>query len=196
LAAYFILEGQPCAGKTEISNLLKVFLPEQVRVLPELVTDLVRRDRISLLTERERLTQALVRELPVRAGQVRDALAEGKSVLEESHMGVHWAYSKALGDAGFLAAYERFEASLQVPDAYLRLAISPSLSTVRQRARATPDVQVDALLISDMGRWLDVWHRERARAPLVRIDADRSPERVVADVLSAMGVQYRTVDGG
>ena len=119
---------------------------------------------------------------------IRAGLLVGRTVVEESHMGVHWAYSKALGDTGFLDAYNRFEAALPVPDAYIRLSISPALSASRQRARATADVQVDAGLIADMERWLDVWHRGRARARLVVIDADRSAELVVSDLLAAIGL--------
>lgn len=188
-ARYVVVEGLPAVGKTEVLALLARSYPQSVRVLPELVKEVVERERIDLFRERERLTEALRGAAPERGRQVREILAAGFLCIEESHLGVHCAYSKALGDASFLQAYGRFEARMPRPDLYVRLDLPVAASVVRQTARGTPAYAVDAPELERFLRELAAWHAAR-RTALVTIDADRPAAAVVADLERALGLTY------
>ena len=73
---HVILEGKPATGKTEISNLFKIFFPEQVVILPELTTVLVRENGLNILEHRRELTDLLVQAVPARARQVQQIVEE------------------------------------------------------------------------------------------------------------------------
>ena len=135
---HIILEGLPAAGKTETIQMLARFYPEQIEVFPEIVKLVATKENIHILSERERLTEAVIAELPYRRAQLENVAQQGKLCLEESHMGVHLAYSKALNDKSFICAYSKAELSLPRPDLYLRLAIPVDVSMRRQKARKTP----------------------------------------------------------
>ncbi|MEA1870712.1 MAG: hypothetical protein U9N00_00755, partial [Candidatus Bipolaricaulota bacterium] len=92
---YVVFEGLPAVGKSETLALLARFYPERVRVLPELVKEVVTREKIDLFSERERLTEAILAEIPRRKEEVEAILAKGQLCLEESHLGVHLAYAHA-----------------------------------------------------------------------------------------------------
>jgi thymidylate kinase len=141
---HVVVEGLPAVGKTEALALLARFYPQSVRVLPELVKEVVEAEGIDLFRERDRLTDALRRAIPDRARHIREILAAGYSCLEESHLGVHRAYSRTLGDSSFVRAYDDLEARLPKPDLYVRLDLPIEESIARQAARGTPQYAVDA----------------------------------------------------
>ncbi|MDD5647016.1 MAG: hypothetical protein PHW86_07585, partial [Candidatus Bipolaricaulis sp.] len=91
-ARHIAVEGLPAVGKTETLALLARFYPRSVRVVPELVKDVVEAEGIDLFRERDRLTDALRRAVPERTRRVNEILAAGYLCLEESHLGVHAAY--------------------------------------------------------------------------------------------------------
>jgi len=91
------IEGLPALGKSEILSVLRLYYPHQVAVFPELVNEVAEQEGSDLLRDRARLSKAIWAALPERERRVRDALAAEKIVLEESHLGVHAAYSAALG---------------------------------------------------------------------------------------------------
>ncbi|MBW1880674.1 MAG: hypothetical protein JRI25_27730, partial [Deltaproteobacteria bacterium] len=136
---HIILEGKPTTGKTEVSNLFKIYFPGKVRILPELTTILVREHNLNILRDRKALNDLLVEAVPARAAEVREIVeTTDRLVFEESHMGVHWSYSKVLDDQYFLDLYEReIKEHVLVPDLYVRLDIPVALSVQRQIARAT-----------------------------------------------------------
>jgi len=190
---HIILEGKPTTGKTEVSNLFKIYFPQKVKILPELTTVLVRENKLNILRDRNRLSDLLVEAVPTRAAEVKALLADHPEVcvFEESHMGVHWAYSKILDDRYFLDLYEReIEQSILVPDIFLRLDIPIGLSVQRQIARATKDVEVDGEIIARMFTMLNQWHDALGADNLVVVDTNRSPDIVIADILKIMGLTY------
>jgi len=126
---YVVIEGLPALGKSEALALLARFYPERVAVFPELVKEVAEREKIDIFAERERLTAALIAALPRRQAAIEAAIAAGKLCLEESHLGVHLAYAQALGDTGFVEAYDEIEDSLLSPDLYIRLAAPIEVSS-------------------------------------------------------------------
>jgi len=122
---HVILEGKPTTGKTEVSNLFKIYFPRQVKILPELTTVLVRENRLNILRDRKQLNDLLCEAVPARSREVGELLVDPDIlVFEESHMGVHWAYSKVLGDEYFLDLYGReIKQHILVPDIFMRLDI-------------------------------------------------------------------------
>ncbi len=186
---HIVVEGLPAVGKSEVLALLARFYPGSVRVLPELVKSVVEAERIDLFRERNRLTQALADALPRRRAEIETAVTEGYLCLEESHLGAHYAYSAALGDAGFLAAYPELESKAPRPDLYLRLDIPVEESIERQAARGTPQYAIGAPLLESFVASLNRWHTER-RTSLLVLDADRSAGATAADLERALGLSY------
>ncbi|MGY4707483.1 hypothetical protein ACVNPS_07010 [Candidatus Bipolaricaulota sp. J31] len=189
---YVAIEGFPAVGKSELLSVLKLYFPDQVRIFPELVTEVAEREGIHLFRERDRLREAILRELPQRQEEIRNALAQGLTVVEESHLGVHAAYSAALGDRAFLEAFARIEGELIWPEAFIRLEVSIPVSLERQRARGDPRYTVGEEELERMSAWLSRWHGERGHE-LVAIDADRPPQEVVGDLIAALHLRYRSL---
>ncbi len=195
---HVILEGKPATGKTEVSNLLKIFLPGQVVILPELTTILVRANNLNILRDRAELTALLREAVPARNAEVRRILEEQPDVVvfEESHMGVHWAYATILDDRTFLDIYEEEIAPhVLVPDLFLRLDIPIGLSVARQKARATKDVEVDGDLVRRTFELIDQWHARLGADNLQVLDSNRSPDQFVRAVMDILGVEYAVFDG-
>jgi thymidylate kinase len=186
---HVVVEGLPAVGKSEVLALLERFHPDSVRVLPELVKEIVERDGLDLYRDREALTTAILEALPERRARILEILDRGFLCLEESHLGVHRAYSLALGDTGFVEAYERLRDALPTPDAFLRLEIPVQRSLQRQRARGTPGYEVDAAVLERTLSELDRWHAARATR-LIRVDADRPAHEMVSDLAEALGLSY------
>ena len=186
---YVVVEGLPAVGKSEVLALLARFHPESVRVLPELVKRVVQRERLDLFREREALTAAIAASLPGRRERILEILDQGFLCLEESHLGVHRAYSLALGDTGFVDAYEGLRDVLPPPDAFVRLEIPVARSLERQRARGTPGFEVDAAALDRMLSGLDRWHADHA-SRLIRIDADRPAHETVQELAELVGLSY------
>ena len=186
---HVVVEGLPAVGKSETLALLERFYPESVRVLPELVKQAVEQERIDLFRERAALTAAIATALPERAARIREIVEGGSLCLEESHLGVHLAYSVALDDASFVDAYDGLHDALPKPDAYVRLEIPVERSAARQAARRTPDFEVDVAILRRTLEQLDRWHTERATR-LIRIDADRPADAVVRDLTETLGLSY------
>ena len=184
---HVVVEGLPAVGKSEVLALLERFHPESVRVLPELVKHVVERDGLDLLHQREALTAAIEAALPERKQRVREILDRGLLCLEESHLGVHRAYSLALGDTGFVEAYKGVQESS--PDAFVRLEIPIASSVERQRARGTPGFEVGISVLERMIAELDRWHADRG-SRLIRIDADRPAHEAVSDLMEVLGLSY------
>ncbi len=186
---YVVVEGLPAVGKSETLALLARFYPERVVVLPELVKEVALREGIDILTERARLTAAIAAAIPRRRAEIEEAVGAGKLCLEESHLGVHLAYSQALGDAGFMEVYERIKDSLPHPDLYLRLTAPISVSIARQKGRNTPRFFVDEKILERMLVHLNEWHISR-RTKVVPIDADRDPAEFLREVEQILGLHY------
>ena len=186
---YVVIEGLPALGKSEALALLARFYPERVAVFPELVKEVAEREKIDIFAERERLTAALIAALPRRQAAIEAAIAAGKLCLEESHLGVHLAYAQALGDTGFVEAYDEIEDSLLSPDLYIRLAAPIEVSIARQNGRNTPEYFIDAETLGRMLSRLDAWHIAR-RTRLVTVDADRDPAEFIAELEQILGLGY------
>ncbi len=186
---HVIFEGLPAAGKSETLSLLARFYPQSVVVLPELVKEVALRERIDIFSQRDRLTEAIIAEIPHRKDQIEQAIARGKLCLEESHLGVHLAYAKALGDSGFIDAYPQIASALPQPDAYVRLDIPIELSLLRQEARNTPRFFIDGPHLEAMLTALQGWHIEHL-TNLIAIDADREPSAFLAEVERELQLQY------
>lgn len=189
---YVVLEGLPAAGKSETLSLLERFYPQHVKVLPELVKDVAIREDIDILSQREKLTEAIIAELPRRREQIEKAMAEGKTCLEESHLGVHLAYSYVLGDKGFIEAYAKISDALPKPEAYIRLDIPIEVSLTRQEARNTPEFYIDGQRLREVFSSLQRWHVEKG-TNLVLIDANRKPSEFLSAVEQTLGLEY-TID--
>ena len=192
LHRHVILEGKPTTGKTEVSQLLRIYFPRQVVILPELTTVLVRENHLDILRDRARLTELLLRAVPARAAEVRSILADrpGSMILEESHMGVHLAYARVLGDQGFLQAWPSIEPHVLTPDLFLRLDIPTDLSVDRQIARGTKDVEVGGTIVAAASAEVDRWHASRPGDRVAVLSTDRSPEVVLRDLLDILGLVY------
>ncbi|MDD5264574.1 MAG: hypothetical protein PHU43_07030 [Candidatus Bipolaricaulis sp.] len=186
---HVVVEGLPAVGKTEALALLARFYPQSVRVLPELVKEVVETEGIDLFRERDRLTDALRRAIPHRARRIREILAAGYLCLEESHLGVHCAYSRTFGDSSFVGAYDDLEAHLPKPDLYLRLDLPIETSIARQAARGTPQYAIGAPELKHFLDELAAWHDAR-HTQLVTIDADRSAAAVVESMERALDLDY------
>jgi len=191
---YVIVEGLPAVGKSEALALLARFYPESVRVLPELVKQIVTRQNLDLLRQRDALTAAIAAALPERRASIEDIIGRGFLCIEESHLGVHRAYSLALGDAAFVDAYDEICGEVPKPEAFVRLEIPVSRSIERQRARATRPFDVDAPTLERMLGELDRWHADRA-TPLFHLDADRPPDAVLRDLVEILDLPYCAARG-
>ncbi|MDD4903019.1 MAG: hypothetical protein PHX77_00785 [Candidatus Bipolaricaulis sp.] len=194
-ARHIAVEGLPAVGKTETLALLARFYPRSVRVVPELVKDVVEAEGIDLFRERDRLTDALRRAVPERTRRVNEILAAGYLCLEESHLGVHAAYSQTIGDASFLSAYGELEAGLHRPDLYLRLDVPIAESLARQAARGTPQYAIEGPMLERFLHGLSTWHDARGTR-LITIDADRPAAAVLEAVEHALGLKYVSASGG
>ena len=190
---YVVFEGLPAAGKSETLSLLARFYPQSVVVLPELVKEVALREQIDIFSERERLTKAIIAELPRRRKQIEQAIATGKLCLEESHLGVHLAYAQALGDNGFIEAYPRIASALPQPDAYVRLDIPVELSLLRQEARNTPRFYIDRQHLEAMLAALQGWHIEHL-TNLISIDANRAPSAFLSQIEQTLQLEHMGED--
>jgi len=190
---HVIFEGLPAAGKSETLSLLARFYPQSVVVLPELVKEVALREQIDIFSQRERLTEAIIAEIPRRREQVERAIASGKLCLEESHLGVHLAYAHALGDKGFIDAYPEIVSALPQPDTYVRLDIPIELSLMRQRARNTPQFYIDRPHLEAMLTALQGWHIEHS-TNLISIDADRDPSVFLSEIERTLQLQCTRED--
>jgi len=188
---HIVFEGLPAVGKSETLELLARFYPDRLTVLPELVKEIAIRERLDLFRDRGRLTEAIIAELPGRKRKIEAAKGAGKVCLEESHLGVHLAYAHALGDAQFIEAYPKIEASLPRPDLYVRLVAPIDLSIARQKGRGTPEYFIDGDTLERMLSRLDEWHISR-RTDLVTVDADRDPAAFLSDLERIIGLHYLT----
>lgn len=186
---YVVLEGLPAAGKSETLALLSRFYPERVKVLPELVKEVAMQEAINLFTERERLTKAILTALPRRREQIEEALSQGKLCLEESHLGVHLAYARALQDRSFITAYPRIQDYLPAPDLYLHLEIPIELPLKRQRARGTLKFDVGDSALERMLTHLQGWHIAQGNN-VMTLDANRPPSVFLSEVEGILGLDY------
>jgi thymidylate kinase len=186
---HIIVEGLPAVGKSEALALLARFYPQTIRVLPELVKSVVEEERIDLFRERARLTQALALAVPRRRAEVEAAVRAGFLCLEESHLGVHYAYAVALADTGFLEAYPDLARQAPRPDLYVRLDIPVSESVARQAARGTPEYAVREEVLARVSTELSRWHADRG-SPLLVLDADRPPDEMLRELEQALGLTY------
>lgn len=200
LIKHIIIEGLPATGKTEISNVLKIYFPSNIRILPELTTVIVRENKFNILEDRKKMTDLLKEYLNKRIGEINNLKEEfikkdkDLIIFEESHLGVHWAYSNVINDKYFLEEYETYFKKVQImPDFFLRLYINPELSYQRQIARATPDVEVTSDIIAAMFELLKDWHKTYASEIVVKqIDADRSPDKVIVDIIESLEIEYKS----
>jgi thymidylate kinase len=188
---YVVFEGLPAAGKSETLALLERFYSQRVRVLPELVKDVAMANSIDIWSQRGRLTEAIVAELPRRRDQIEKILAENKICLEESHLGVHLAYSHTLGDEGFRDIYPKLSSVLPSPDAYVRLDIPIEVSLLRQEARNTPSFFVNGPQLEEMLSKLQAWHIQQA-TNLILINANREPSAFLSEVEKTVSLDYVT----
>lgn len=186
---YVSVEGFPALGKSELLAPLPLYYPGQVLVLPELVKEVAQREGLDVLRDRDRLRAALVSALPGRQAQVREALARGLMVVEESHLGVHAAYSAALEDRAFLEEFQRREVHLLWPDKFVRFEAPVGVSLDRQEARGDPRYAVSGEVLLRMEAWLRSWHARRG-SDLVVVDADRPPQEVLGDLVALLGLEY------
>lgn len=186
---YVVFEGLPAVGKSETLELLARFYPHHVRVLPELVKTIILNEGIDLFTERARLTEAIRKALPGRRRQIEAIVNQGLLCLEESHLGVHHAYSVALGDRSFLELYPSIADALPTPDAYVRMALPVTVSLDRQLARGTAQFDIDGQALGTMLSELDRWHESRS-APLLHVDCHRPVHDALADIVGLLNLEY------
>ncbi len=186
---YVVVEGLPALGKSETLELLARFYPDRIIVLPELVKDVALNEGIDIFAQRQRLTEALISAIPRRQAEIEDVIGSGKLCLEESHLGVHLAYARALGDNSFVKAYKKIERSLLRPDLYLRFAAPISVSVARQQGRNTSRFFVPGEILERMMRYLNEWHLSR-RTKIVSLNADRPVAVFLKDVEEALGLHY------
>lgn len=194
LAMHISLEGLPAVGKSELLSTLRLYYPDQVLILPELVKEVAETEKLDLFHERSQLSAAIWRALPNREREVRAALDRGQLVVEESHLGVHAAYAAALGDTAFLAQFQARGEDILWPDMFVRLSAPIAVSLARQQARGDPRYTVPADVLARMLSWLDGWHARRGSAPRL-VDADRPPAEVMGDLSQALGLVYRPPSG-
>jgi len=194
---HIIIEGLPATGKSEVSNFLKIYFHSNFRYLPEMTTEIVRKHKINILKDRNILTDSLVEEIKIRQSEIaslkKELLDNGVKdgvILEESHIGVHWAYSKHLNDEYFLNKYPEIKKALVFPDFFIRLMIPFELSAKRQIARNTPDVEVGVDLIKKMYDNLVEWHKTNHNKEVKVVNADRSPDLVLREIMDILGLKY------
>jgi len=185
---YVVIEGLPAAGKSEVVELLARFYPERVRAFPELVKQIVLERGLDLFADRAELSAAIAAAWPTRKAAIREAVAAGALCVEESHLGVHYAYSAVLGDASFTAEDTLDERDPR-PDAVIRLDIPIALSVKRQCARGTHRFDVDGKTLTAMLDRLDRWHEDRGNTP-IHIDADRPARVVIEEIERTLGLTY------
>jgi thymidylate kinase len=186
---HVVFEGLPAVGKSETLELLARFYPERVRALPELVKEIALSAGLDLFRDRQALTRAILEALPKRVERIQRILADGFLCLEESHLGVHLAYARALGDRPFVDAYTSIRHEIPTPDAYVRLEIPIAVSLARQTARGTPGFDVHEGRLSAMLANLDRWHGENA-TNLHFVQADRPAAEVLVEVEELLGLAY------
>jgi len=186
---YVVFEGLPAVGKSETLELLARFYPHQVRVLPELVKTIIIDEGIDLFTERARLTESIRKALPERRRQIQDIINRGFLCLEESHLGVHYAYSAALGDRDFIELYPSIAEALPAPDAYVRMDLPITVSLDRQLSRGTAQFDIDGQSLGTMLSELDRWHESQS-ATLHHVDADRPADEALAGLVQLLGLEY------
>jgi thymidylate kinase len=186
---YVAVEGLPALGKSEILALLRLYFPRQILVLSELVRDVAEKENIDLFQDRPRLGKALLEALPERQSLIRKALSQGLTVVEESHLGVHAAYSAALDDQDFLTLFHALEEEILWPELFVRLEAPLEVSVLRQEARGDPRYAVPKEILSRMAGWLSAWHARRGDRVEV-IQADQSPENVVSALIELLGLRY------
>lgn len=186
---YVAVEGVPALGKSEVLALLRLYFPGQIMVLSELVKDVAEKEGLDLFRDRHRLTKALLEASPERQSLVRRALSQGLTVVEESHLGVHAAYSAALDDQDFLTLFHALEEEILWPEFFVRLEAPLEVSALRQEARGDPRYAVPKEILSRMAGWLSAWHARRGDLVEV-VNADRSPEKVVAALIELLGLRY------
>ncbi|MBU0595090.1 hypothetical protein KJ567_00185, partial [Candidatus Bipolaricaulota bacterium] len=186
---YVVIEGLPAAGKSEVLELLARFYPERVRVFPELVKEIVLNLDLDLFVDRAQLAEAIHAALPGRQAAIREALDAGFLCLEESHLGVHYAYAVALGDDTFGKAHAEPSPAAPRPDAVLRLDIPVSRSLVRQAARGTTRFDIDEAGLTSMLSELDRWHHDHGITP-IRVEADRPAHAVVKELERMLDLTY------
>jgi len=188
---YVVFEGLPAVGKSETLELLARFYPHQVRILPELVKIIILEEGIDLFKERARLAEAIRMALPARRRQIEEIVSQGFLCLEESHLGVHCAYSTALGDRNFLELYPSIADELPTPDAFVRMDLPVSASLDRQRARGTAQFDIDGQALGAMLSELDRWHESQS-APLLHVDAHLPVDEALAGIVQLLGLTYDT----
>jgi thymidylate kinase len=194
---HIIIEGLPATGKSEVSNFLKIYFPDSYRYLPEMTTEIVNKHKINIIKDRKKLTDVLEQEIVLRQNEIADLKneLEQKSdygiILEESHIGVHWAYSKFFNDKYFLDKYEQMKEKLVFPDFFIRLIIPFDLSYKRQIARNTPDLEVNTDAIKTMYENLKEWHKNNHNKKVYELNADRSPDTVLKDIMNLLGLSYK-----
>ena len=186
---YVAVEGVPALGKSEVLALLRLYFPGQIMVLSELVKDVAEKEGLDLFRDRHRLAKALLKASPERQSLVRRALSQGLTVVEESHLGVHAAYSAALDDQDFLTLFHALEEEILWPEFFVRLEAPLEVSALRQQARDDPRYAVSKENLSRMAGWLSAWHARRGDLVEV-VNADRSPEKVVAALIELLGLRY------
>lgn len=186
---YVAFEGLPALGKSELLALLSLYFPGEVFLLPDLVKDVAERERLDILRDRSRLTQAILEAIPEREAKLRRALEDGKTVLEDSHLAVHAAYSAVLDDIEFLEVFRELEAQIIWPDIFVRLDAPLELVLLRKNARGH---SVPKEILLPMMAWLSAWHARRNDRVEV-VNADQPPERVMTEILQILGLQYRGV---
>lgn len=194
---HIIIEGLPATGKSEVSNFLKIYFPDNFYYFPELTTEIVRKHKLNILVDRNKLTDAFAEEICVRQNDIENKKKEFESkgvknavIFEESHIGVHWSYSKHLNDEYFLNKYPQIKDKLVFPDFFIRLLIPFELSYKRQIARNTPDVEVSAEIIKQMYEYLLEWHKSNHNKKVYIIDADKSPDKVLRKVMKTLDLKY------
>ncbi len=187
---YIAIEGLPALGKSEILALLRLYFPGQLLILPELVKEAAEPEKLELFRDRPRLNQAILQMLPERQNLIRQALEEGKTVLEDSHLAVHAAYSAILGDAEFCRTFQELEPRLLWPDIFLRLEAPVEVSLWRQEARGERRYRVPREILLPMMAWLSAWHARRGDRVEV-INADQGPSEVVAEAVRILGLSYK-----
>ncbi|MBP7651843.1 deoxynucleoside kinase [Candidatus Dependentiae bacterium] len=194
---HIIIEGLPATGKSEVSNFLKIYFPENFFYFPELTTEIVRKHKLNILVDRNKLTDSLAEEICIRQKDIENKKNEFNSkgiknavILEESHIGVHWSYSKHLKDEYFLNNYPEIKKKLVFPDFFIRLMIPFELSYKRQIARNTPDVEVSTDIIRQMYEYLVEWHKANHDKKVHVIDADKSPDKVIKKVMKTLDLKY------
>jgi len=194
---HIIIEGLPATGKSEVSNILKIYFPSNYFYFPELTTEIVRKHKLNILQDRNKLTDVLESEIKLRQRDIEikkqefiDRKIANAVIFEESHIGVHWSYSRHLNDEYFLNKYPQIKKSLVFPDFFVRLMIPFELSYKRQIARDTPDVEVGVDLIKKMYDYLVEWHKQNHNKPVHIINADRSPDLVLKDIMNLLELRY------